>query len=117
MKETQLPTAVLLRKQLAEKKTDFSALGRAYTQAGRWHEACECLGLAGDQNGLTDLLEAATQAGDFFVWRQVLRALNRQPQETEIQMLRDKACAAGKLCFAQAAESLLSPKDNDATHP
>jgi len=81
--------------------------GLAFLAAGRWAEAQECLEAAGQTGELVAIAAQALQAGDFFAWRQALKALGQEPTPADLTKLSERATAGGKLAHAASARAML----------
>jgi hypothetical protein len=110
MGANNLPTAKERRRMLAEGSSNLKGAGLALLAAGRWAEAQECLEAASQNGELSALAAQALEAGDFFAWRQALRALGQEPQAADLAKLVERATAAGKDAHAAAARALLKPQ-------
>lgn len=110
MGSKQLPTAKERRRMLAEGSASLKQSGLALLAAGRWAEAQECLEAAGLHGELAALAAQALEAGDFFAWRQAVKAMGQEPQAADLTKLAERAMAAGKDAHAAAARALLKPQ-------
>lgn len=110
MGSKQLPTAQERRRMLAEGSGNLKSAGLALLAAGRWAEAQECLEAAGQPGELTAIAAQALESGDFFAWRQALRALGQDPAPADLAQLAERAAAAGKAAHAASARALLKPQ-------
>lgn len=106
-----IPTAKERRRLLAEGSANLSRIGQEYLSAGRWAEAQECLEAAGDLQPLATLATQALAAGDFFAWRQALKALGEEPTANDLARLAETAQESGKRAYASSARALLKPQD------
>jgi len=81
----------------------LSARGRALLEAGLRDSALEMYIKAGDTAGLSQVVEAAREAGDAFTFEAALKALGRKAQPSEWVAVGETALAGGLLWFAYRA--------------
>lgn len=105
MAKVRLPDP-LKRRHEVERNLDPAralALAEAYLAADRAVEAVAFLKKAGAQERLQALAEAAVEAGDAFLLREVSVALGSDPDARTWEALAARAEAAGKLMYAEEA--------------
>jgi DNA-directed RNA polymerase subunit omega len=68
----------------------------------------KCLKAANPPGELALMAERALGAGDFFAWRQALRAMGQEPTPTDLARLAERSAAAGK--NAAAVRAMLNPQ-------
>lgn len=81
----------------------LSAGGRALLGAGLPDGALEMFVKAGDTAGLTEVMNAARDAGDAFTFEAALKALGKKAQSAEWVAVGETALGAGLLWFAYRA--------------
>ena len=81
----------------------LSDAGRELLSEGFLNDAADFFARAGDDEGLMDVIEAAIQEGDLFIYRKGCMGLGREPDREEMETLGEKAFVAGKHLFALEA--------------
>lgn len=81
----------------------LEAVGRRYEEAGLVHDAIDLYAKAGAAEALQRLLEVAVEEGDWFMFKGLCRALQREPSRDQWLTLAAKAEALGKQVFAVQA--------------
>jgi len=100
---------LMKRRHLVEQKLDAKqalAVAEAYLSENRVAEALEFLTKAGADDRLREVRQAAIEAGDVFLVRDVSHRLREEPRAEEWRSVADAADAAGKALYAIEARRL-----------
>jgi len=77
-------------------------------EANALYDATHFFGLAGDQEGLNEVLEIAVRDGNFFIFKSVLPRLSQKPSKDVIQALAEAAHKNGQLLYAEQAAAYIA---------
>ena len=87
---------------------ELSAWGRKYQDAGRFHDALEFYGAAGDRPAVEALAAKAVDCADLVLLLNACRALGPEPQPSQVEALRQRALDAGMESVAKRATTFLA---------
>ncbi len=106
MRRKKLPDYRLKQKILFLDKTSPETLmnyGDLCLQEGSYTDALDFYAGARHKEGIEKISQYALSNGDAFLFQQALRALGSQPQDTEWEILAQKAIQLKKFSFARQA--------------